>query len=92
MQALNDRMAGCKKNSKIDLVKAYHQILIAAEDQPKMAIATHFGLWEFRYMSFGLRYAAQALQRLKDNILVGTDYVFSFLDDDTVYSRTQEDH
>ncbi len=29
MQSLNDRMAGCTVFSKIDLVKAYHQIPIA---------------------------------------------------------------
>jgi hypothetical protein len=28
-------------------------------------------------MAFGLRNTAQALQRLKDNILMGLDYVFS---------------
>jgi hypothetical protein len=45
MQSLNDRMAGCTVFSKMDLVKAYHQIPIAEEDVQKTAIATPFGLW-----------------------------------------------
>jgi hypothetical protein len=47
MQSVNDRMAGCTVFAKIDLVKAYHQILIAEADIPKTAIATPVGLWEF---------------------------------------------
>jgi hypothetical protein len=43
-------------------------------------------------MAFGLRNAAQALQRLKDNILMGLDYVFSFLDDDGVFNKSRERH
>jgi hypothetical protein len=92
MQSLNDRMAGCTVFSKIDLIKAYHQIPIAEEDIPKTAIATPFGLWEFLFTAFGLRYAAQALQGLKDNILTGLDYVFSFFDDDGVFSKSREQH
>jgi hypothetical protein len=92
MQSLNDHMAGCTVFSKIDLVKAYHQIPIAEEDIQKTAVATPFGLWEFLFMAFGLRNAAQALQRLKDNILMGLDYVFSFLDDDGVFSKSKELH
>jgi hypothetical protein len=92
MQSLNECMAGCTVFSKIDLVKAYHQIPIAKEDITKTAIATSFGLWEFLFMAFGLRNAAQALQRLKDNILMGSDYVFSFLDDDGVFSKSREQH
>jgi hypothetical protein len=43
-------------------------------------------------MAFVLRNAAQALQRLKDNILMGLDYVFSFLDDHSVFSKSREQH
>jgi hypothetical protein len=43
-------------------------------------------------MAFGLRNAAQALQRLKDNILMGLEFVFSFLDDDGVFSKSNEEH
>jgi hypothetical protein len=63
-------MAGCTVISKIFLVKAYHQIPIAEEDIPKMAIARPSGLWEFLFMAFVLRNAAQALHQLKDNILM----------------------
>jgi cleavage and polyadenylation specificity factor subunit 1 len=93
MQSLNDRMAGWSVFLKIFyLVKAYHHIPIAEEDIPKTAIATPFGLWEFLFMAFGLRNAAQALQQLKDNILMGLDYVFSFLDDDWVCGKSKEQH
>jgi hypothetical protein len=92
MQSFNDRMAGCPFFSKTDLVKAYHQIPIAEVDIQKTVITTPFGLWEFLFMAFGLRNAAQALQRLKDKILMGLDYVFSFLDDDGVFSKSREQH
>ena len=54
--------------SKLDLVKGYYQVPVAAADVPKTAIITPFGLFEFTKMLFGLRNAAQTFQRLMDHL------------------------
>ena len=41
--------------SKIDLLRAFHQIPVADKDVPKTAVTTPFGLFELPVMNFGLR-------------------------------------
>ena len=89
IQDFTVRLAGCKVFTKIDLVRAYHQIPV---DIAKTAVTTPFGLFEFVRMPFGLCNAAQSFQRFMDQVLAGLDCSFDYIDDLLVGSPDLSTH
>ena len=92
LQDLSANLHGSKIFSKLDLVKGYHQVPVNKDDIPKTAIITPFGLFEYIYMPFGLKNAAQTFQRLMDSLLRHFPFVFVFLDDLLIFSKNREEH
>jgi hypothetical protein len=92
IQDYSHQLFGCSIFSKIDLVRSYNKIPGHPDDIQKTTITSPFGLFEFPFMSFGLRNAAQTFQRFMDDILRGLDFCFANLDDILVLSRSLEEH
>jgi hypothetical protein len=92
IQDFTANLAGCTVFSKIDLVKGYHQVPMAESDIPKTAICTPFGLFEYIFMPFGLKNAAQTFQRLMDKLFRHLPFVFVYLDDILIASKDLSEH
>ena len=61
-------------------------------DIAETAVITPFGLYEFLVLAFGLRNAGSSFQCMMDRVIRGLPFVFCYLDDLRVASRSPQEH
>ena len=86
------KIRGAKVFSRVDLIKAFHQIPLDKESKKKSTVITPWGCWQFKRLPMGLRNSAQSFQRMMDHILKDIPDIFIYMDDILVYSKDQQSH
>jgi hypothetical protein len=89
IDVLFDQLPGAKVFSKIDLRSGYHQIKIRPCDIPKTTFSTHYGLYQFLILSFGLTNAPAYFMYLMNSVFMMEldKFIVVFIDDILIYSK-----
>ena len=82
-------LSGAKLFCTLDLQSGYLQVKVSEKDQPKTAMTTPFGLYQFTRMPFGLTNAPATFQRLMEYCLRDLNYktCVVYMDDVVVFAR-----
>ena len=85
-----DMLAGKQWFSTLDLASGSWQVSLSQEAMVKTAFATHYGLFQFRVMPFGLCNAPAMFERLMDRVLQGLRWscCLVYLDDIISFGST----
>ncbi|XP_017882922.1 uncharacterized protein K02A2.6-like, partial [Ceratina calcarata] len=86
------QLQGGDRYSKIDLKEAYLQMPVDEESQPLLTINTHKGLFQYKYMAFGISSAPGIFQMRMEQILKGIPHVAIVVDDVVVTGKDSKEH
>jgi hypothetical protein len=94
MEHILQKVTGASRISMIDGFYGYNQISIMPEDREKTTFTTPWGTFMYAKMPFGLMNAGATLQQAMDITFIGEKYKFVviYLDDITVFSKTDKEH
>ncbi|XP_039444976.1 uncharacterized protein K02A2.6-like [Culex pipiens pallens] len=82
----------CKWFSKVDLIKAFHQAVLAPDSRYITTFATHHGYYRYKRLLFGMNIASEVFQSIMERVLKGTSGVKVFIDDILVFGSTKQQH
>lgn len=85
-------LAGMKVFAKLDITAMFNQIAVDERDVAKTAMTTHFGLFEFVTMPFGLKNAPATAVRLMREVLRGLDerICYVYFDDIIIFAQDEQ--
>jgi hypothetical protein len=94
MEHILQRVTGSSNLSMIDGFSGYSQISILLEDRENTPFTTPWGTFMYAKIPFGLMNSGANFQRTMDIAFIGEKdkFVFIYLDDITVFSRSDKDN
>jgi hypothetical protein len=94
MEHILQRVIGASRISMIDQFSGYNQISVLPEDKENIAFTTPWGTFMYSKMPFGFMNIGAAFQRSMDIAFIGEreKIVVIYLDDITVFSRSDKEH
>jgi hypothetical protein len=80
--------------SMVDGFSSYNQISVLPEDREKTTFTTPWGTFMYAKMPFGLMNAGATFQQAMDIAFIGEKdkFVVIYLDDNTIFSRSDKEH
>lgn len=94
MDHILQKVVGSSRISSLDSFSGYNQVLVHPDDQDRKNFTTPWGTFMYVKMPFGLMNVGATFQREMDIAFADEIDMFSviYLDDITVYSKTDEEH
>jgi hypothetical protein len=94
MEHILQKVTGSSRISMIDGFSGYNQISVLPEDREKTTFTTPWGTFMYAKIPFGLMNAGETFQRAMDIAFIGErdQFVVIYLDDITVFSRSDKEH
>lgn len=92
IEELFSKLHGGVEFSKLDLSRAYQQIVLDSNSRDMTTISTTKGLFRYTILVFGLAPAPAIFQKIIDSLLSGIEGVIVFMDDVLISARDRGEH
>lgn len=81
-----------KEFTKLDLTRAYNQLLLDDETSMLLALSTHRGIYKVNRLTFGTKNACNIFQLVIEKVLMGCKGTIVLMDDILVTGKNRKEH